>query len=121
MAAKVWPAQGNGAPLPTDLGLDAIAALAYTLNSSDRTSPLISTRRGDWSLVAFVTGAATNREARDAVTAWLGVKRAAVMVTKVGGQAAKLEVTVEDPQPAPTRTTRDYDPALDEPAANLPA
>ncbi len=115
MAIQVYPVRGNGTPKPADLGVDAVAVIAYTLHDSDRNTPLISGRNGDWTLVAFVTGAETRGEARKAVEDWLGLRKVALMATKVGGQAASLDVSEQEPPQPPVTNTRAYDPTLDEP------
>lgn len=116
--ADVYPAQGIGAPAPSTFPADAIAVIVYTLQDGDRGSGA-SERTGDFSLVAFVFGADTLREARTAAAEWLGLRKTALMCTKVGGNAAKLEVIEQEQPPPPDRTARDFDPAVDESDATI--
>jgi hypothetical protein len=116
MAIRVLPVTGNDAAKPSDLDASAIAVIAYTLRNSDRSiSPsIVNPHAGSWKLACFVVGADTLREARKAAEDWIGSKRVALLSTKVGGQAAKLEVVEETPPPPPERTVRDWDPTTDE-------
>lgn len=109
MAIEVLPATGANAARPEDLDSTAIAVLEYTLDAHEGLD------RFDWRIRCFVIGADTLRHAREAAATWIGVRRTALMCTKVGGQASRLEVVEEEPPPPPTRVARDYDPVIDNP------
>jgi hypothetical protein len=115
MAVKVWPAQGLGAPQPSELDGTAIAVIAFQTSGGDRSSTVVPDRDGDWGLACFVTGAENRGEAREAAADWLGVKKVALLTTKVGGQASQLEVIEQPPAEPPPRVARDWDPEQDEP------